>query len=1274
MAKDLIPGTIPIKPGGGGTISAYEPSFLERHPIPTLGTATWEQVQNTLTLNMQKSIHTAIGYGISGRATIGAGDVAVKVFAKKAALTELKQKFTDPWGLTVTDISSLGQPLWKITDDYGNHQYINPEKEIEESYTKDLGEVFANFVGLNVTPEMQAAYDAARFIGSLKPIGKAIKAITGLKQGTQLSHRAIRALQIGLTGGITEAILDVESVINERKGDFEPLKALKTGAVFTLFGGVIEGAGAAKIAIADAYHLRHYFKSPEGIKALQTLSKSDLKYFINAKKAVNEGMSAARWNKRYSEQKLGDIFKKMKDSYMKADVTQPIVRLLPEKSGFNVKPVTDLTKTVAKSIASKNPYYSIPLARVKEDAAQGVTLAKEALARFAPEEALGHSTIMPMKAEQKGKIDSLISKHNLTPDAYNRLLLYSTGEINIDSLTVEQANTFIEHFNDFEVLAKDNKAVTKIMPVKIDINLPEGYNHKIRIKAGSDEVMNNVMLYSERLGGAPSNIEIPNLAQRQKSYAQDLETVAKIQRKHAKKVKVKEPTGKDVNRLNVWSSARYSIGQAEAKSGMPLRRAFSNIVAEGTGMNNANTSAIEEAIKTAGVKRIGAPNTFAEGKEISSWLFEEDEAMKLAIWQGMSDKVKALTSSAQDLMQGHAAYLTRWARFVKWDREAAKAQEQLNQAQIAGKKLTKKALEKIMAPVKKAKPPNAPATALTEGRNAKEINQFHDWLETQTWGTRKFYYMSQAEFKDLTELFPTGAIPEELEQQLTAVGKQPEIDLPATMTREGKRIAKGGSVFASIANHMNQVGTFAATYEDLTKFWTAFASTNPSVKDIQNVRNLINNVLGFHHSKGTAVKIGQFASRIFWKNQFAFLFHPMRSLWYGTRNIHQNLAYGLSQRPLKEVIKSYADFATGKLNPFMKEDYEKFWVSRISQRKQMQHQFLMQHQGTIVSDFGNQANAIIDLMGSVPIWSDEFNRLVAWPNLHQAAYRNTEQFARGKISYNKLKANLDIDTLHVTQRLELKKLLDKGDVRSFIANYSEYKVENIHGRYSTPLRSLAEQTPADRLLLGLMTFPRLTFEILYQNGAKPFVQGFQTGNYKQSYAGLKVIISTFIGAAAATWSLDKITGKKAYDIPETIARYAPLNPGVNKIKEMFDDVNQIIYYASENDKGIPEIAAAIVTSTLSNLELLIPFSDEGVAYYEAKEDKYGVTLYKLIRKQALKAYKNETGKDFREADRDYHERVHHLFWGGDERGEALKTKSKAPKIKDIFGGQKNIFN
>lgn len=936
--------------------------------------------------------------------------------------------------------------------------------------------------------------------------------------------------------------------------------------------------------------------------------------------------------------------------------------------------------SAAKEVPTTNPYLNMPISQVQEDAAQGVSLAKEALARLAPQAPDAQPVIRPATDKQKDVVDRLQTKHRLSEDELTKLSQYSTGELSIDTMTSEEAGQLINHLKNFDVLAADTGEAAKAITIKIDPHLPKNAQKRIRRIAKSDEVFNKTIIYSNKLGGVPSNDAIPDLTSRQKRYAKDLETVSRIQRRAFTKRVVKEEIGREYNALSPWSSARYAIGQAEVRSGVPLRRVYSNVVAEAVGVTNDNALAIDNALQAAGIRGFGSPTTFKEGVQISTWLFEEDETIRRMLFNEMPEKLQKLSTEYHKILQGRSASLVRLARWIKWDDATSIAEAKLSSLRNKGRKITKARLDNIMKPVKAARPRNAPITALKEGRDAKDIGQLRGWIDTQTWGTRKFYFMSEKELTDLTNIYPTGSIPEELEAAAIEIGKAPESLLPETMTREGRaKVAKTGSVTGAIFNHMNRVGVFAETHDDLKAFWDAFASTNPSRNDVALVRSAVNSALGAHHAVSPPIRIARGATAWMWRMYFL---GPKRSAWFSLRNLHQNVAYGLSQVSWAEAAKSSAQLipaiskmikggfskdarlnALDAVNPWIRDDYEKYWTSRVSQRKQLQRNYMLQKQGRIVSDFGSKAIGIIDAVGSIPVYTDEINRLQAWPLMHQTAFRNVQKFIKGDISYNKLNSRLDIDTLHVSQRLELDRLIDEGRFKEFVANYAEYKTENIHFRYETSLRSMAEQTPAGRTTIGLMTFPRGTFEIMYQNGVKASIQGFQTKNYKQAYKGAKTVIFAMAGSRAARGLLYGITGRVAYGIFDTVFRYTPVTPGAARVKQMADDVSSIMWKAQEDNWPVKKTAGAMLAAGTAQLELFIPFCDVYLDYYETRNDEYGVRLFSLLKEKSRKQYWDETGKRFRTADRDYQEKLQHLLWGGAEKGKALgrevwKTKGE----------------
>jgi hypothetical protein len=251
---------------------------------------------------------------------------------------------------------------------------------------------------------------------------------------------------------------------------------------------------------------------------------------------------------------------------------------------------------------------------------------------------------------------------------------------------------------------------------------------------------------------------------------------------------------------------------------------------------------------------------------------------------------------------------------------------------------------------------------------------------------------------------------------------------------------------------------------------------------------------------------------------------------------------------------------------------------------------------------------------------------------YDTAQRNFREYAEGKISFNTLRKRIKFDNLNITQVNELLQDLDRGNLRTATKNYASYKTENTHFRYETTLRSAAEQRPGDRALLGLLVYPRGVFNLSYENGALPLVQGIKTGDWNKAYQALGSLLTLVIFSGIAREVLKAVTGKDSYGIPS----YTPIDPGVSFLANMVDGANQARKHGP----------SAVANVLAKNLEFAIPLADEFTNIYESQNDKAGVRFWQLVKIQLNHKYERKYKKKWRKTNRSDWEKISHVLFSG----------------------------
>uniref|UniRef100_A0A6H1ZPI6 Uncharacterized protein n=1 Tax=viral metagenome TaxID=1070528 RepID=A0A6H1ZPI6_9ZZZZ len=705
-----------------------------------------------------------------------------------------------------------------------------------------------------------------------------------------------------------------------------------------------------------------------------------------------------------------------------------------------------------------------------------------------------------------------------------------------------------------------------------------------------------------------------------------------------------ESEGKEVNVINPLSSARYALAEAEAKTGVDLRQPYE-------GMNFAKNKVIlesdkeiKERLKSVGESPFKIAMRPVNNQDIAKYLYEEDPVKRDVLRNKLDERSKNVAEQIDGILQGKAAQEIRERYWRNWDKADKIAQKKIKYLKKKKGLLSKKLIESNLTHIETVKPPNAPNSALAEGRRAKAEGRLKEWIKTQTWGTRARYYMSEAETDGLIEQMTELSVPMDIKAIRRAPSK-PSTKISEAQRRRGKALPKGGSILNNVRIHLEKVSVANAIEDDLDVFWDNIKKADMSRDDIRRLQNFTKSILGTHETPVLPVKAARGANKIFWR---FWLSNPIKGSWFAFRNSIQNIAYGQNQLPLQEWIKAGISMAKEKFTSAENQELEQAWIDdwlpAIRQKVAVQKQFLLQEEGTASKAISGRAAILLDGISGIPLYSDDFNRWSAWTLLFRASQNNVNLFKQGKISIGRLARRLRIDTM--IQADELYNLLDKGDFLEFNKRIAKYKVENINFRYETALRSNIEQKPEGRLISGLITYQRGVVELTWQNSIKPMLEGWQSKNYSKAYQGFAGLVGLIIGMAAASKIVWEVAGKKAYTLLSTL--WTPLAPGLGKVKDVADDISSLVYQYSQSKLTEKQVIDRATALAVNNTEFFLIGCDAMINYYENNNNVRGVRLWRLAKKEVLSKYFNVKDFNFPKANRSFHEKIQHQLFGGAE--------------------------
>ena len=268
-------------------------------------------------------------------------------------------------------------------------------------------------------------------------------------------------------------------------------------------------------------------------------------------------------------------------------------------------------------------------------------------------------------------------------------------------------------------------------------------------------------------------------------------------------------------------------------------------------------------------------------------------------------------------------------------------------------------------------------------------------LTTQQWGTRKHYYMSEAQTEDALEGFVDSLFPSEGIEP-----KMPKADVgmgvKEAQTRRGQAMAKEGALIPSLFHHIHKVKMMGMLADDVENLTRKFMASEPSRKDIKLFKRNMKNALGFAEEGVRGIEVAEKANRIFWRT------YPIsfgRAAWYTSRNLLQNIGLGPGQVNMAEATKAIGSFATEGTSDLLDKHMRKYFGARISQKRPMHRHFMLLDKSQAMKEVGNKGIRILDTIGEVIPLSDEANRLIAFPITHKIAESAVADYRAGKINF-----------------------------------------------------------------------------------------------------------------------------------------------------------------------------------------------------------------------------------------------------------------------------------
>ena len=573
---------------------------------------------------------------------------------------------------------------------------------------------------------------------------------------------------------------------------------------------------------------------------------------------------------------------------------------------------------------------------------------------------------------------------------------------------------------------------------------------------------------------------------------------------------------------------------------------------------------------------------------------------------------------------------------------------------------------------------NYPKKILEDAETAKKAGRLAEHIETSTpWtlglGVRKFYYMSDPAKADIIDDYIDSISLRALDRP-----QIPDIDRPGTISyeayaRKGKPGVKRGSVVNNVLTHLQRVSIANAVADDMELMYDRLTQktkdplTGAEVdriplneSDAKTIKNIFNNLLMKREVPASPWSAAAGVKRWFWRTRLSMASRPDAAVWMSFRNALQNIGMGPTAFNIRSVSKAATNYASARASGFSMEQidpemYQRFtrdFPSYVSQRRAFYREFLLQDTANISREFGNRkvaqkAAALLERTGNLYGAVDEYvNRMPLWISQYQATKNAALNYKAGRIDLNKFLSQSALNTVRAEQKMLAQDLLDAGKIDDLAAESANWMVEDVNLKYKTSERAGVEQTQAQRIFMGIYTFPRGAMELLAYRGVIPMMKGLETGNYAQMQSGLVNVIKGVAAGELAALILASTVGKKAYDMWSK-NRYELLGPGAGTIADLLGVTAETSMRLSNGDMELSQAADKLASTFSRNIDEFLPLAKVLGNVIETHYDTKSINSYNLLIKTT---YKKMTGRplDWKYIRRSDYQKVMHLLIGSFE--------------------------